>query len=322
MRIPLVELTRTLAAADGVPLVLTELCVSGVPPPRPAPAVVLVHGFAQNRTAFLEGALPAHLLARGLRVFVAELRGHGRSRQPGGQAAHTLVDHLHADLPAILEQAAAHAGVSRVTVVGHSMGGILGYALLSTSDRVAALVTLGAPVVLGAGRPVLRAAARVAGPLVRRVDTGELPMDRLLRALAPVVSLPPRRGPGKVLRELIRLGNPRQADVEALRRVLASADPGARAVFLHLVGIIESGRAVIGGVDLEEAVGRAPQPVVAVVAGRDIFAPRASVEAILAGVGPRQIVEWAEAAHVDLTMGHQSEGLAALIHDTVLRARC
>lgn len=318
---PLVELPHPIHARDGAPLVLTELVRSGDRHPLPpGEAVVLVHGFAQNRSAYLEGALPAELIARGMRVFLAELRGHGRSRRPGGAHTHALVDHLHADLPAILEAASARAGVEGVTLVGHSMGGVLGYGMLAAPRHLRALITLGAPVVLGTGRPVLRAAARAVGPVVRRVRAHELPMDHLLRLLAPWVAQEPRRGPGRVLRELIRLGNPREADVAALRRVLSSADPAARAVLIHLVEIIERGRAVIGDVDLEDAVGRSALPVVAVVAGRDIFAPRVSVEPILRGSGLRRIVEWAEAAHVDLTMGHRTRELAELIREVVCEA--
>ncbi len=315
---PLVELPHPILARDGVPLVLTELARSGDPHPAPGPAVVLVHGFAQNRSAYLEGPLPAELIGRGLRVFLGELRGHGRSRRAGSPHTHALVDHLREDLPAILEAASARAGGDGVTLVGHSMGGVLGYGLLAAPGHLRALVTLGAPVVLGTGRPVLRAAARAVGPLVRRVRAHELPMDHLLRLLAPVVALPPTGGPGRLLREVIRLGNPREADVAALRRVLSSADPAARAVLIHLVEIIERGRAVIGGVDLEEAVGRSTLPIAAVVAGRDIFAPRVSVAPILRGKGLRRIVEWPEAAHVDLTMGHRTGELADLIREVVL----
>ena len=85
---------------DGERLAITELGAGT------GPVFVLVHGFAQNRRSFTAGPLPAELLARGARVFAAELRGHGRNREglrgsPAALGEKTLQAPLHYALPAI-----------------------------------------------------------------------------------------------------------------------------------------------------------------------------------------------------------------------------
>lgn len=298
----MIERPHRVRAADGTALVLTELGES-----RGAWAVILFHGFAQNRSAYVEGALPAALIEQGARVFAAELRGHGRSKHAGLSLDHGLATYLDQDLPALVDAARAIAGVERIVLVGHSMGGILGYAHLARDHRLSGLVTLGAPVIFGADRPVLRATARVVRPFAARIPTAGLPIDRLLRTLARAATMPP----GKGVFELWRLGNPREADVEALLRVLRSAEPASRKVLLELLTIIESGKASIAGIDLEQAVAAANIPLLAVIAGRDIFASRASVEPVQRAGG--EIVEWAESAHVDLSMGRRVHELAQKI---------
>jgi pimeloyl-ACP methyl ester carboxylesterase len=306
------ETHHEVVASDGWRLGLTELHFDD--PVKPSDeAFVFVHGLAQNRTAFSEGDLPKALLARGARVFCAELRGHGKSRGEGRSNGWGLAEHLRRDLPALIARACELSGADGVHLLGHSMGGILGYAYLAEPDRVRSLVTFGAPLVLGAGRPILKSAATILAPFLEAVAPSTIPIDLLLRASTLFAIMPVSNGIVGALSDVVRLGNPAAASPERLRYVLERADPTAKRVFLELIEIARTGRAVIDGVDLVDAVTRSPLPVMAVIGGRDIFASSACVEPLRAGPGKRRIIELPEAAHVDLTIGHHCTDLADTI---------
>ncbi|MFO0727335.1 MAG: alpha/beta fold hydrolase [Myxococcota bacterium] len=294
---------------DGVALGLFE-CEPRQPHAGARTAYLLVHGFVQNRHTFSAGELPRELIAAGGRVFLGELRGHGRSAR--GKATGLEV-HLSLDLPALVRATQQASGLDRVVLVGHSMSGMLGYGYLGRTPALSGLVTLGSPVVLGAGRPLLRRVGKLLAPLAKQKLLEDLPFAQVLYLASFLSTLPPRRGPLKELRELARLANPAEVDRSAVQRVLRSGDPASRQVVEDLLEIIRSERAQIGGVDLVESVERSPLPILAVVGGRDIFASAESVAPILRGPGPRRILELPEAAHVDLTMGKRARTIAEAI---------
>ena len=133
--------------------------------PRYAEPVVLCHGLGANRFNFdltEERSLARALTAVGFDVWSLELRGHGCSDKPGWLRPHgwgfNFDDHLDRDLPAALELIRRVTHQPRVFWVGHSMGGMLGYALAGDPERddLAGLVTVAAPVWLdrsfGVGR--------------------------------------------------------------------------------------------------------------------------------------------------------------------------
>ena len=95
-------------------------------------AVILVHGFAQNRFTWdLPGrSLPRFLAGQGWDVFNVELRGHGQSRIYGAPRAERFEDHVEHDIPAVM-RLAEHAGHRNVLLVGHSLGGAICYAVAS-----------------------------------------------------------------------------------------------------------------------------------------------------------------------------------------------
>ena len=111
-------------------------------------SVLLVHGFGQNRHAF---HLPSrsfanHLARQGFDVFNLDLRGHGRSRQLSKARARSVRDYVDEDLPSALEEIAKANSGQRVFVIGHSLGGLVGYAAASSlKHRIAGLVTMGSP---------------------------------------------------------------------------------------------------------------------------------------------------------------------------------
>ena len=110
--------------------------------------VLLVHGFGQNRYAW---HLPArsfanHLAAAGFDVFNLDLRGHGRSRHFGGVRSHGVEDYVREDLPAAVAEVRALSGQRPVWVVGHSLGGLVGYASApQLAEAVAGIVSIGSP---------------------------------------------------------------------------------------------------------------------------------------------------------------------------------
>lgn len=81
--------------------------------------VVLVHGFGASVYTFAE-MIPV-LAAAGFRVIALDLPGHGLSDKPTGNSAYST----RALGEAVLAAATA-LGVSRFTMIGHSMGGALG----------------------------------------------------------------------------------------------------------------------------------------------------------------------------------------------------
>ncbi|MCC7386075.1 MAG: alpha/beta fold hydrolase [Deltaproteobacteria bacterium] len=301
---------------DGATLALTELSLASGSRPAPArEAFLLIHGLAQTRAAFELGELPRRLLEHGARVFAGELRGHGRSRKhPPPDRRWGLAAHLRLDYPALLSRAAALAETDSVHLIGHSMGGILGYAYLADPRHLASLVTFGAPVVLGLGRPEIRRLARVLTPLLERFAPSELPLDVLLRIATAFSILPEVPGWRGAVRDLVRLGNPHAADAERIRWVLERGAPTTKQVFLELLTIARSGHATIDGIDLVETVRRSPLAVMAVVGGKDIFAPPASVAPIVGGPGRRRVLELPSAAHVDVAIGHETRRVADAVY--------
>ncbi len=107
---------------------------------RPAPAVVLVHGWESNRARMLPNA--AFLHAAGFAALLFDVRGHGDNRP---ESLPISGAEFGADTRAAVALAAARPDVTSVAVLGHSMGAI-GAAIAAAGDpRIAALVTTAAP---------------------------------------------------------------------------------------------------------------------------------------------------------------------------------
>ena len=124
--------------ADGWRVALTRYRPARDAPARRHP-VVLCHGLAANRVSFdldPEVSLARFLAARGWDVWSLELRGHGSSDRPklgtGRRFGWTFDDYLQHDAPAALQHVLQDTGATRVHWIGHSMGGILLYALIAS----------------------------------------------------------------------------------------------------------------------------------------------------------------------------------------------
>ena len=104
--------------------------------PRDAPPVVLIHGFGASMR-WWDDVVPA--LARDFRVVRIDLLGHGGSQKP-------LEGYSMEEQAQTVTQAMLQLGVERAPIVGHSMGGVVGTAMVERFPRfVSRLMMIGTP---------------------------------------------------------------------------------------------------------------------------------------------------------------------------------
>lgn len=107
--------------------------------PADGPAVVLLHGFPQDRTSW-DGVAPA-LAAAGRRVLVPDQRGYSPGARPRGRRCYR-VDELGRDVLAMADA----AGVDTIDVVGHDWGAVVAWDLAARHPRrVRTLTALSVP---------------------------------------------------------------------------------------------------------------------------------------------------------------------------------
>lgn len=141
------------------------------------PPVVLVHGMGANHYNwdYREEISLAHDLQQAdWDVWVVGLRGDPGSIAPDDQSArrYAFRDHARLDLPAALDMVQAVTGAEQVHWVGHSMGGLLLYAVLAAQpERIASGVAVCSPVVFSKQLPRHRMIARLGEGMAVRLDT-------------------------------------------------------------------------------------------------------------------------------------------------------
>jgi pimeloyl-ACP methyl ester carboxylesterase len=140
---------------DGMKLALYNYRPATLAPDRMP--VFLCHGMGSNRCDLdypgtkTELSLAKYLVARGHDVWIVELRGAGRSTKPGLFSRlrydWTLDDYVVHDIPAAVMKVLELTGRPSVHWIGHSMGGMLAYPFLATSDPqlVRSCIAVGAP---------------------------------------------------------------------------------------------------------------------------------------------------------------------------------
>jgi 3-oxoadipate enol-lactonase len=107
-------------------------------------AVVLLHALGKDGSDW-DAVAPE--LARGRRIYVPDLRGHGRSDRPGKYSFELMREDLDALLTAL--------GLAQVTLIGHSMGGVVAYLYAAKyPERVARLVLEEVPPPFPRDRPL------------------------------------------------------------------------------------------------------------------------------------------------------------------------
>lgn len=142
-------------------------------------AVLLVHGFAQNRYSWhlSTRSFVNYLADRGLDVYNLELTGHGRSREYGTSPARSFDEYVD-DTASVVEAAVSWAAVDRLFLVGHSLGGAVCYATATrVPEHIAGLVSVAGIYSFGSN-PVTRGLAKFLEalqpiePIVRKLGAG------------------------------------------------------------------------------------------------------------------------------------------------------
>ena len=114
------------------------------------PAVLCLHGFPQDRSAY--DGVAERLVGHDVRVLAPDQRGYSPGARPRGRRAYALTE-LVADAAALLDA----AGVQRAHVVGHDWGGVVAWALAAWHpERVASLTALSQAHPAAMGAAVLR----------------------------------------------------------------------------------------------------------------------------------------------------------------------
>ncbi len=127
-------------------------------------AVLLVHGFAQNRYSWhlSSRSLVNYLADAGLDVYNLELTGHGRSREFGTAPANSFDEYVD-DASSVVAAVADYSGCGQVFLVGHSLGGAVCYAVAPQQSRhVAGVVTIAGMYHFGSN-PITRHVGRLVG---------------------------------------------------------------------------------------------------------------------------------------------------------------
>ena len=143
--------------------------------PRSGPAVLCLHGFPQDATAFDE--VRRLLVAHGMRVLVPHQRGYSAGARPRGRSPYAMSE-LVGDALAVLDS----AGVAVAHVAGHDWGGAVAWALAANHpDRVSGLTALSTP------HPRAMAGALFRGQALRSSYIGlfQLPVIPEVLALGP-----------------------------------------------------------------------------------------------------------------------------------------
>ena len=279
--------------------------------------ILCCHGLAANRLAFDVGAvsLAGHLARRGFEVFVLELRGHGLSERP--RWGWSFDDYLERDLPAAFEAVLRRTGASRLHFIGHSMGGLLGYARLSSAaGRLASVTTVGSSLNYSAGSG-FRSLLPLTGVLGR---IPAVPVRAFARATAPFV--------GRWVTPYERFNVwPTNCDPALWRRVCTTGfHPVSAPVMAQLATALSPGglRSADGKRNyfdsLSDLPGEARVPVLALAGSRDAQCPPEAAGATVARIpGAELVVCGRESGHHD-HYGHWDLLIGRRVTDEVFPA--
>jgi pimeloyl-ACP methyl ester carboxylesterase len=249
--------------------------------------LLLCHGMSSNRWN-MDGpgriSLARYLVRHGYDTWIVELRGAGRSTRPtlwnGKRYNWTFEDYVHHDAPAALQLVLRETGARQVHWVGHSMGGMIAYALLMSPvhSKIASAVTLGSPTMSKVGHPL--------------IDFG-VPYRNLLRYLPPRVPVGTLARIGApfaaVLASLLsdslaELGwYPGNADLSLLRSLMLTAVDDLPASLLREFARWYDTHAMsdrYGMFDFTEHLERITAPILVIAGSKDGLTPARDLEAV------------------------------------------
>lgn len=306
-----VTLVKDVVMTDGVPLGMVRKRLP--PPAETRGAVLLIHGFGQNRyTWHIEGrSFSAYLAAAGYDVFNVELRGHGRSGEFSDVRPRIVEEYVREDLPAFVREARRLSGHDQVFLIGHSMGGLISYATSASVLRgqVAGVTTIGSPYQFGAGSGFLGLFAQAARA-VRFTGVFDanprLPLrivGRQFRHLRPLwdtraVPLPVRAWhPGSIEPELLDRYVEMAFDMTSFGVLFDVLKGGTRVALRSRDGRVDYGRAF-------EAL---EMPLLVIAGEHDLLAPPESVkEAYTLSRSQDKRYRVFPLGHVDLIVGREA----------------
>ncbi len=239
---------------------------------------LLCHGLGANRYNL---ALPgrnsiAELLARdGYDVFCMELSGFGMSVPQSwaapGRYDVTLDDFILRDGPAAVDRILAETGTSELFWVGHSMGGLIAYALAQgpVAKKIRGVVTISSP----AAFEHVTAFSTWAkfGFLLKSLP--RLNLGLYARILVPILHLIPRR-------LVLPIIDPQNTDPAMLKFAAANCPSTLPSTLLRqFIGWMKGGR-VLGrnGLDYQEGLKTVDRPILIISGGGDRLVPPSSVE--------------------------------------------
>jgi pimeloyl-ACP methyl ester carboxylesterase len=281
--------------------------------------VVLCHGMSSNRWN-MDGpgrlSMARFLQRYGYDVWVVELRGAGRSTRPtwwNGKAFNwTFEDYVQHDAPAILKTVLRETGARQVHWVGHSMGGMIAYALLMSPvcKKIASAVTLGSPTMSDVGHPLIDFGVPYRGLL--RFWSGRIPIGIAARAAAPFAPLVSR-----VLDDMVaELGwHPGNADLPLLRTLMLTAVDDLPASLLREFARWYDTKAMsdrYAMFDFTEHLERVTTPILIIAGSKDGLTPVRDLRRVYERVASRdkafRIIGKAEGvahdySHADLVLG-------------------
>ncbi len=131
--------------------------------------LLLVHGYAEHSGRYEEMA--TWFAGRGCVVHAYDQRGHGRSQGPRCHV--DRFDQFLDDLGLVLDAVRSEHPELPITLIGHSMGGLVTLAFLaSRKPRLSSAVTSGAALALGSVSPARVALARAARRVLPRLAIG------------------------------------------------------------------------------------------------------------------------------------------------------
>ena len=252
-----------------------------------ATPVLLCHGMSSNRWD-MDGpgrlSLARYLRRQGYDTWVVELRGAGRSTRPtwwnGKAYTWTFEDYVQHDAPAALRVVLRETGARHVHWVGHSMGGMIAYALLMSpiQGKIASAVTLGSPTMSRVGHPVLDFGLPYRSLL--RYVPNRLPLGLAARLGAPLATPLARL----LERSIAELGfHPGNADPALLRTLMLTAVDDLPASLLREFARWYETRAMsdrYAMFDFTEHLERVTTPLLIIAGSRDELTPVRDLEAV------------------------------------------